>query len=366
LDLAPGFRANRAVRGVDASIRNSLQCRGARLAESGIALNLNRAQIGGSAFLDSGFQASGDTNLSNIQVKNDLSFNGSRVGRTIGEGARVGGDLIWTNVQDAPTTKRYLNISGAAFQNIFDDEASWPTKDNLLLNGLTYRDIELRMSQDTSQGCTASLPPSIAFDLKKRIEWLKLQKPEDQLRPQPWRQLAKHQREIGNDRNAKDAIYIFRCVKAASSWLPIRVCQIIFAALEKQPSWILLPICVCLLLGSLLFWQGEQMRAIAPIKSDAYVAWAQNSTPNEAYPKFSAFIYTLENSLPIFKLGQNDAWVPDPHYRPLSWFPARPCLAWTASLSSYAFLSWLRIFLNLFGWFQAIVLGFALTNRFKS
>jgi hypothetical protein len=41
-------------------------------------------------------------------------------------------------------------------------------------------------------------------------------------------------------------------------------------------------------------------------------------------------------------------------------------LAWTAWLSSYAFLSGLRIFLNLFGWFQAIVLGFALTNRFKS
>jgi hypothetical protein len=41
-------------------------------------------------------------------------------------------------------------------------------------------------------------------------------------------------------------------------------------------------------------------------------------------------------------------------------------MAWTAWLSSYAFLSGLRIFLNLFGWFQAIVLGFALTNRFKS
>jgi hypothetical protein len=105
---------------------------------------------------------------------------------------------------------------------------------------------------------------------------------------------------------------------------------------------------------------------MAPTTSDAYVAWTQNRLSSEAYPKFCGVIYTLENSLPIFKLGQNDTWAPDPHYRPVSWFPRSSCLAWTAWLSSYAFLSGLRIFLNLFGWFQAIVLGFALTNRFKS
>jgi hypothetical protein len=235
LDLVSGFQANRAIRAVDASIRNSLQCRGARLAENGMALILNRTQIGGSAFLDSGFQASGDTNLSNIQVKNDLNFYGSRIGRIIGEGARVGGDLIWTNVQDAPHTKRYLSISGATVQDILDDEVSWPAKGNLLLNGLTYRDIDSRMPQDTSQGSTASLPPSIAFDLKKRIEWLKLQKPEDQLKPQPWLQLAKHQRESGHDSNAKHVIYVFKRVRASSSWLPNRIWQIIFAALEEKP-----------------------------------------------------------------------------------------------------------------------------------
>jgi hypothetical protein len=366
LDLASGFRANRTVRAVDASIRNSLQCRGAHLAENGTALNLNRAQIGGSAFLDAGFQASGDTNLSNIQVKNDLSFNGSRVGRIIGEGARVSGDMIWTKVQDAPHTQRYLNISGATIQHILDDEASWPAKGNLLLDGLTYRDFDLHMPQVTNQGNTASLPPSIAFDLKKRIEWLRLQKPEDQLKPQPWLQLAKHERESGHDGNAKHVIYIFRRLKAAASWLPIRVARIIFAALEERPSWILVPICICLLLGSLLFWQGGRMRAMGPTTSDAYAAWTHNRLPDGAYPRFNGFTYTLENSLPIFKLGQNDTWAPDPHYGPLSWFPGSSCLAWTAWLSSCAFLSGLRIFLNVFGWFQAIVLGFALTNRFKS
>jgi hypothetical protein len=366
LDLTSGFQANRAVRAVDAFIRNSLQCRGARLAENGTALNLNRAQIGGSAFLDWGFQASGETNLSHIQVKNDLSFNGSRIGRVIAEGAKVEGDLIWTNVQDAPHTKRYLNISGTTVQVIFDDEVSWPAKGNILLNGFTYRDIDLRVPQNTGQGSTSSLPPSIAFDLRRRIEWLKLQSREDQLKPQPWLQLAKHQREGGQDGNAKHVIYVFRRVKAASSSLPIRVARIVFAALEERPSWIFLSICICLLLGSLFFSRGGQMRAMAPTASDAYAAWTQNRLANEAYPKFSGVIYTLENSLPIFKLGQNDNWAPDPHYKPLSWFPVSPCLAWTAWFSSYAFLSGLRIFLNLFGWFQAILLGFALTNRFKS
>jgi hypothetical protein len=104
---------------------------------------------------------------------------------------------------------------------------------------------------------------------------------------------------------------------------------------------------------------------MAPTTKDAYVAWTQGRLADAAYPKFNGAIYALESSLPIFKLGQNDAWAPDPHYKPMSWFPEHPCLAWTARLSSYAFLWGARIFLNLFGWFQAILLGFALTNRFK-
>jgi len=366
LHLVSGFQANRAVRAVDSSIRNSLQCRGARLAENGKAIDLNRAQIGGSAFLDSGFQASGDTNLSNIQVRNDLNFNGSRVGRIIAEGARIGGDLIWTSVQDAPHTKRYLNISSATVQGIFDDEASWPAKGDLLLNGLTYRDIDLRMPQHAGQGNTASLPPGIAFDLKKRIEWLKLQEPEDQLKAQPWLQLAKHQRERGHDSNAKQVVFAFKCVRASSLWLPNRIWQKAFAALQEWPSLIFAPVCFWLLFGSLIFWQGGRMRALSPTSSDAYAAWTRNRLPDEAYPKFSGLVYTVENSLPIFKLGQNDTWAPDPHYMPQSWFPRRASLGWTAWLSSYAFLSGLRILLNIFGWFQAIVLGFALTSRFKS
>jgi hypothetical protein len=274
--------------------------------------------------------------------------------------------LIWTNVQDSPHTKRYLNISGANIQDIIDDEVSWPAKGNLLLNGLTYRDIDPHTPQVEGQGNPASLPTSIAFDLKSRIEWLKLQNREDQLRPQPWLQLAQHQREHGHDSNAKHVIFVFRCVKAASSSLPFRVSRIIFAALEERPLWIFAPICLCLLFGSLCFSHGGRMRAMAPTSTDAYAAWTQNRISNVAYPKFSGVVYTLENSLPIFRLGQNDAWMPDQHYKPLSWFPGTPCMAWTAWFSSYAFLSGLRISLNVFGWFQAIVLGFALTNRFKS
>jgi hypothetical protein len=366
LDLTSGFRTNRTVRAVDTVIQNSFQCRGAQLSENGIALNINRAQIGGSAFFDSGFQASGDSNLSNIQVKNDLSFNGSRIGRIICEGARVGGDLIWINVHDAPHTKRYLNISGSTVQDIIDDEVSWPAKGNLLLNGLIYQDVDLHLPQDSDSVNTTSLPPAIAFDLEKRIEWLKLQKPDDQLKPQPWLQLARHQKETGRDRSAKRVIFLFKCVKAASSWLPVRIPRILFAALEERPSWIFVPICICLLFGSLFFWQGGQMRAMAPTSTDAYVAWTQSRLTTEAYPRFNGVEYTLENGLPIFKLGQNDTWAPDQHYTPLNWFPRHPCLAWTAWLSSYGFLSGLRIFLNLIGWFQAIILGFALTNRFKS
>jgi hypothetical protein len=70
-----------------------------------------------------------------------------------------------------------------------------------------------------------------------------------------------------------------------------------------------------------------------------------------AYPKFSPYIYALENELPVVKLGQDDHWAPDANN-------STRRLYWT--------LMGLRWFLILWGYFQAAVLASAIATRLRT
>ena len=370
LDLSQDFQANRTIRAVDAVVGNFAAFRGVRLTGLQAGLNLNRAHIGGSAFLDSGFEVSGDTNLSNARVTTDLNFNGARVGRIICEGCTINGDLVWTNVEDAQSSRRSLNLSGASIRAFMDDEKSWPEEGSLTADGLTYQSIEMFATQEVGKMSSTSLPPSLPFNVNKRIEWLRLQSLENQLKPQPWAHLANCVREMGHDVGARHVMFVYDCLKANSMASQTRFLYRWFviwsAALREKPVRILKPVFFCLLVGSMLFWHAGRMRAIAPTSSAAYQAWTQEHLAGQAYPRFNGMVYTIENSLPIFKLGQSDNWAPDPHYKPQNWFPSHPWLDWTAWFSSYEFLSIFRIILNVLGWGFGIVLGLALTARLKT
>jgi hypothetical protein len=369
LDLSINVEANRGIRAVDAVVDHYVAFRGVRLTVPGAGLNLNRARVGGSAFLDLGLEVPGDINLANARVAYDLNFNGARLGRTVGEGCTVGGDAIWTNVGDAPSSKRSLNLSSATVRAFMDDEKSWPEQRCLVLDGMTYRSIELFAPQNVNKVSSVSLPPSLPFNANKRIEWLRLQNDENQLRPQPWMQLASFAREIGHDEEARHVMYVYDCIKTDLATPRARLIYRCFAkwlaALREKPVRILKPIFCCLLVSSLLFWHAGRMRAIAPTNSAAYLAWTQDRLSDQAYPRFNGMVYAVENSLPILKLGQSDSWAPDPHYKPQNWFPNHPDLDWTAWFSSYEFLSIARIILNVLGWGFGIILGLALTTRLK-
>jgi hypothetical protein len=94
--------------------------------------------------------------------------------------------------------------------------------------------------------------------------------------------------------------------------------------------------------------------AMAPTNKDAFVAWSTGSRLDASYPKFNPFIYSLENDLPLLKLGFDDKWAPDQNYRAKD------------PVISYAILRWARVVLVLFGWFQATVLAAAVASRFKN
>jgi hypothetical protein len=83
------------------------------------------------------------------------------------------------------------------------------------------------------------------------------------------------------------------------------------------------------------------------------------------YPPFQPFVYTLENALPLVKLGQDDKWTPDPNHvvQPL---PAEAgCFDWLRWAHSYWCLTICRWLLILSGWLQATILAAAIANRFN-
>jgi hypothetical protein len=197
------------------------------------------------------------------------------------------------------------------------------------------------------------------------------QSPQERLKPQPWVYLAAHLEASGDRGGAKHVRYEFRRLHAQASWPLWRWLRIVFAWLEEEPSRILISIAATLFLGTLVFAGASCAGSMAPTEKDYYER--ANPVAKEAmkhYPPFNPFVYALENTVPLVKLGMDDKWTPDPAPSALP-----PCTGWCwfcdglarASLfRCYWFLAIFRWVLIFSGWFQAAVLGAALTSRFKS
>jgi hypothetical protein len=156
-----------------------------------------------------------------------------------------------------------------------------------------------------------------------------------------------------------------RCVQARQSWPLRRWARTFFAWLEEAPVRIAYFILVTLVLGTFIYAGAWRSGAMVPTVRDLSGKPLAGSTLAH-YPLFQSFIYTLENALPLVKLGVDDKWTPDPAHGGSAWFPQYPYLDWLGWFNSYWFLAVSRWVIILLGWFQAAVLGAALTNRFKS
>jgi len=53
--------------------------------------------------------------------------------------------------------------------------------------------------------------------------------------------------------------------------------------------------------------------AMVPTEAEAYKSYKEKGSPTPNYARFSSLIYSLENSLPLVKLGQAERWQSDPN-----------------------------------------------------
>jgi hypothetical protein len=365
--LTQSFECDGEIRMLGAKIDGSVHCTGARLSGKKYALSLDKAKIGGNVLLNGILQCAGTIHLPNSTIEGDLNFVGAELAAVICKNMTLSGDLVWRCVRKTSAT--LLSLNGARVRELRDDEASWPADGHLELVNLVYGDLVLYPDltpKELEQGVRAD-EQDFTLEERKRVLWLKLQSPASRLRPQPWVQLAKHLELANNKAGAKHVLFELRRLQAQKSWRPWRDARIVFAWLEKAPARITYFILTTLVLGTLIFAGADRSGAMIPTARDKD-GQPLTGAALKHYPRFQSFIYTLENAVPLVKLGVDDKWAPDPANGGKAWFPQKtcPCLDWLGWFNSYDFLTWSRWGIIILGWFQAAVLGTALTSRFKS
>ncbi len=344
--LNDGFSAEGEVRLLGAEIGGDLACvRGTMknaaqkdVEGSGDALSADGIRVTGHVFLGNGFSAEGEVRLLGAEIGGDLACRGGGFTHISAQTAVIKGKLIWDFIINAQNAE--LDLTNASADSIMDDEPSWPAQGKLSINGFAYG----RIYGD-------------AVTAEKRLEWVRRQDP---FVTQPYRQLAKVLRETGDEDGAQRVLFEMedRLWSENPSWTerfgrgPMRL-AVGYGRYPMRSLWWLAGLAG---VGWILYRRAHIHGEIVPKEKEAYEFFKPNREPPAHTVRFSPLMYSVENSLPLVNLGQNDNWQPEPP-APASRQPGEKLFAWL-----HRRITWRR-FLVWFLWFQ-ILLGWLLATLF--
>jgi hypothetical protein len=243
---------------------------------SGTAIDAGYAVIGGQAYLCS---APGNP----FQV----------IGRVTLRGSRITQQLYWRGVVQPENAS--LDLTNASTDDFQDDEDSWRKLPSLTIDGFKYRTID----------STSYLPnpPDRSRTVALRLDWIRKQRP---VKPQPYRQYAQALTESGDEDGATKVLIELEAMLKADHWLESAVLEstIGYGYAPLRSFWWLGGLTA---LGWIILRREGVAKSMVPSDKDAY-ALEKNNEPPAFQPRFVPFVYSLENSLPIVKLGQTDKW----------------------------------------------------------
>lgn len=342
------------IRLLGARIAGDLSCTGAKLKAKGNALFADRAHIGGNVFFSQGFEAQGKIRLIGVDIHGNLKCSDASIGELSCLNMTLHGDLTWRAIQKTENT--WVNLSGAKVKNLRDERASWPPKSRLLLDGLEYEELTLHANATEKDLKENTHPAELPLDADERIDWLMLQQEDRQLEAQPWMQLRALFERKGDRKSARHVFYRYQRLRAEKSFWGWRPFKKIYAWLEEEPLRIGFSIALTLFLGTLIFAYAGSKGAM--METARYLPSAHPGQVSSIYPRFQPFVYTLENAVPLIKLGMDERWTPNgsPAFRS-PWF--------LYLFSTYGLLNFVRWALIVWGWVQATVFAAALAERFK-
>jgi hypothetical protein len=255
-----------------------LECCGGQFANlSGDSLNIERADVSGHLFLTADntgkpFIAKGNLNMRRLEV---------------------GGTFSIDNVVQLEKLKN-LDVRFARITVFEPVRNSWPKAERLQLDGLVY----------------TSLGPKFLTTWTRCVEWLRLQ-PKKPLALQPYEQLAKVLKASGYESEATEVLIAKKddlrrygnLGWVAKIWNRLLGISIGHGYRSHRALFGLLGF---LLIGTIFFQCGFWGHVITP----NYSVRADRKSTND-YPKFQAFVYSLDTLLPIVDLKQKGYWLPN-------------------------------------------------------
>jgi hypothetical protein len=348
--LNQGFTSNARISLHSTRVENSVDFSGATITANDVAVTFEKATIRGNVFFCDSFKSSGTVCLPGAHLCGDLVFDDAALLALYCFNMNLDGELVWTNIQNPKQTRLWLN--GASVKNLRDDRDSWPKAGELHVGGFTYKNATLHKAKTQKEYQQHSHAAELGLNAKDRIEWLNLQPDAEKSQAQPWLQLADLLKASGDTGNAKRAIFEMRRHQATRKWFLLRWWKTyVYLHLQREPLWIIGSIVLFTLIGFSVFCAADRDHAMAPTSKTYYLPTAGSMLT--AYPPFCPLIYSLENDLPLVKLGQDEKWAPNPWHAGSHWF------------TRYGFLAEFRWSLILLGWVQATGLATALASRFK-
>jgi hypothetical protein len=387
--LKDGFSSEGEIDFRSATIGSNLECDGAQLSNpNGEALHADGGKINGGLYLRKGFKAIGEVNLIGAAIGGDLDCDGAELSNPNGYGldavrstiaggvylrdhfkadggvgffaSQVKSQFNWYNTLPAEHT--WFDLRSAKVATLLDNESSWPVEGSLFLNAFAYD----RIHEDS---------PVTA---ESRLRWLHRQ-PHDKFLPQPYEQLALVLRSMGHEREARavmieknrdHARYLAehggrsRFLSHEWWWYNVFGRLIGYGYAPARAFFISTGI---ILLGWWRFHRGFKKGLISPSNEKGYekdsagnfVLKDSERAISDEYPRFNAFVYSLESFVPLLKLDQSSNWVPNANR-------GKPHRFWRLSYKSGGVLRmylWCHIIL---GWVLTSLWVGALTGLVKS
>jgi hypothetical protein len=266
------------------------------------AISAIDSSIGGDALFHQGFATDGMVDFRLARIGHALSFNHAKFFGTQDNGlnaerTRIDGSFYWVAITLTPRTQ--LDLADAHAAELWDDQSSWPAPGNLMLNGFQY------------DGFGGDSPA----DARSRLAWLRRQ-PRG-FHAQPYAELAKALVAAGE---SDDAVKVDIAQRVAQrretglgwperAWNALLQYTIGYGFIPLRALWWIMGFVA---LGTALFAWGYMMRLVSPTEEAAYESFMKNGTVPPHYPRFNAFVYSLENFLPVVDLHQGEYWRPNP------------------------------------------------------
>jgi hypothetical protein len=302
LILGYGFEAQREVSSNSVSIGASLVCDSGRFLNAGReTLVCQFTQVRNAALFRRAsdesppFSTDGVVDFFGTNISGSLDFTYAEFLRSDRSGvvlqnATIGGMLQWQEIRLTPATQ--LSLYQSKVGQLSDDEGSWPTAGNLVLDGFSYDAIAGIPSKSRER----------KLWVNSRLKYLRLQG-NDRFTLQPHRKLAEILRKSGYEDNANDVLIDmhkstreqggFSLLRWLWSWI---IQWTIGFGYRSHRAFVWASLFV--LIGALIFRTGYRAGYFVPVKQEGQAV------------HFSSIGYSLDAFLPIINLHQEDLWMP--------------------------------------------------------